>query len=86
MTLRVGPKEPSGVSAQTLGVTPVGFLKNLAGAVAVGQLLGQCIRVPFAAMRREEVTAAPEIIRIDALRSLGYIIEVGQSKPDFTYG
>jgi Aldo/keto reductase family len=32
------------------GVAPVGFLKDLAGTVAVGRLLGQRVRVPFAAM------------------------------------
>jgi len=43
------------VSGKTRGIAPVGFLKDLAGAVAVGRVLGQRVRVPLAAGSGEEI-------------------------------
>ena len=45
------------LSTKTRRVAPIGFLENLAGAVAVERMLGQCVRVPFAAVGGEEIAA-----------------------------
>ena len=51
------PKKLLRVSAEASGVAAIGFLENLAGAVAVGRVLGQGVRVPFAAVGGEEIAA-----------------------------
>ncbi len=45
------------VSAKARGVAAIGFLEDLVGAVAVGRVLRQRVRVTFAAVGGEEIAA-----------------------------